>query len=130
MAIKTLDEMLATVKGAQNRRVAIAAGNDPHTIEAAEKAVRENVVDITLIGNRKKMEGIAVEKQIDLGLFDIVDEADEWKAGKKAVGMVRNKENFNRNHYELLKEADQDSFQQLIEQWTLDYAEQYSAADV
>lgn len=47
-----------------------------------------------------------------------------------AKGMVRNKENFTRNHYQRLKEADQDSFVRLIEQWTLDYAEQYAAADV
>ena len=45
-----------------------------------------------------------------------------------AKGTVRNKENFSRNHYQLLKEADLDSFQQLVEQWTLDYAEQYAAS--
>jgi hypothetical protein len=45
----------------------------------------------------------------------------------QAKGAVRNKENFSRNHYELLKEADLDSFQQLIEHWTLDYAEHYAA---
>lgn len=44
-----------------------------------------------------------------------------------AKGAVRNKENFSRNHYQLLKDADLDSFKQLIEQWTLDYAEQYAA---
>ncbi len=46
-----------------------------------------------------------------------------------AKGMVRNKENFSRNHYQLLKEADLDSFRQLIEQWTLDYAEQYAKSE-
>lgn len=92
MAIQTLDEMLATVKSARNRRVAVAAGNDPHTIEAAERAVKENVVDITMIGDRKKMEDISASKKIDLGLFDIVDEPDEWKAGKKAIAMVRSKD--------------------------------------
>lgn len=44
-----------------------------------------------------------------------------------AKGTVRNKENFSRNHYQLLKEADLDSFLQLVEQWTLDYAEHYAA---
>jgi len=44
-----------------------------------------------------------------------------------AKGAVRNKENFSRNHYQLLKEADLESFTQLIEQWTLDYAELYAA---
>jgi len=45
----------------------------------------------------------------------------------QAKGAVRNKENFSRNHYELLKEADLDSFRQMIEHWTLDYAEHYAA---
>ncbi len=45
-----------------------------------------------------------------------------------AKGAVRNKENFSRNHYELLKDADLDSFKQLIERWTLDYAEEFAAS--
>ena len=45
-----------------------------------------------------------------------------------AKGAVRNKENFNRNHYQLLKDADLDAFRNLIEQWTLDYAEHYAAS--
>ncbi|RIK83219.1 MAG: hypothetical protein DCC67_06195 [Planctomycetota bacterium] len=45
-----------------------------------------------------------------------------------AKGAVRNKENFSRNHYQLLKDADLDAFRSLIEQWTLDYAEQYAAS--
>jgi len=44
-----------------------------------------------------------------------------------AKGAVRNKENFSRNHYQLLKDVDIDSFKHLIEQWTLDYAEHYAA---
>lgn len=46
-----------------------------------------------------------------------------------AKGAVRNKENFSRNHYQLLKDVDIDTFRNLIEQWTLDYAEHYAAAD-
>ncbi|TES90912.1 MAG: phosphate butyryltransferase, partial [Candidatus Cloacimonadota bacterium] len=91
MPIKTLDEMVETVKSASNRRVVVACGNDPHTIEAAERAVKENIVDITMIGNLQKMKKIASEKKIDLGLFDTIDEPDDWKAGKKAVLMVRNR---------------------------------------
>ncbi len=92
MPIKTLDEMLATVKSSKNRRVAVACGHDPHTIEASFRAVKENVVDITLIGDKKRMEVIAGEKKIDLGVFDIIDEKGEWKAGKKAILMVRDRE--------------------------------------
>ena len=46
----------------------------------------------------------------------------------RAKGAIRNKENFTRHHYQLLKDADLDSFRQLVEQWTLDYAEGYAAA--
>jgi hypothetical protein len=44
-----------------------------------------------------------------------------------AKGTIGNKESFHRNHYQILKEADLDSFQELVELWTLDYAEQYAA---
>ena len=45
----------------------------------------------------------------------------------EARGTIRNKEVFTRSHYNSLKEADLDSFNQLIEQWVLEYAEQYAA---
>lgn len=44
-----------------------------------------------------------------------------------ARGAIRNKETFTRNHYQLLKDVDLDSFRQLIEHWVLEYAEQYAA---
>ena len=45
-----------------------------------------------------------------------------------AKGTIRNKENFSRSHYQLLKDVDMESFRELIELWTLDYAEQYAAS--
>lgn len=92
MGVKSLDEMLETVKKSKNRRVVVACGNDPHTIEASEKAVKENVVDVTLIGDKQRIEEVAEDKGVDLTLFDIVDEKDEWRAGKKAVLMVKDKD--------------------------------------
>ena len=44
-----------------------------------------------------------------------------------AKGTVRNKELFNRNHYQFLSQADVDSFNELIDLWSLEYAEQYAA---
>ena len=44
-----------------------------------------------------------------------------------AKGAVRNKDNFNRQHYKKLDDADLDDFRQLVERWVLDYAEQYAA---
>ena len=44
-----------------------------------------------------------------------------------AKGTICNKENFHRNHYQSLDEVDLDNFCELVEQWTLDFAEQYAA---
>jgi len=46
-------------------------------------------------------------------------------AGK---GTVRNKEIFNRNHFQLLSQVDKESFSELIDLWVLEYAEKYAAA--
>ena len=45
-----------------------------------------------------------------------------------AKGTVRNKEVLVRNHYQRLAEVDLQTFRELIEAWSLDYAELYSAA--
>jgi len=44
-----------------------------------------------------------------------------------AKGTVRNKEVFNRSHYQQLADVDVDSFSELIDLWVLEYAEQYAA---
>jgi len=44
-----------------------------------------------------------------------------------AKGTIRNKEVFNRTHYQFLAQYDAESFQELIDLWTLEYAEQYAA---
>ena len=45
-----------------------------------------------------------------------------------AKGAIRNKETFNRNHYQPIADFDEERFRELIEQWVLDYAEMYAAA--
>ena len=42
-------------------------------------------------------------------------------------GTVRNKEIFNRSHYQLLNEADPESFTEMSDLWVLEYAELYAA---
>ena len=44
-----------------------------------------------------------------------------------AKGTIRNKEFFNRNHYQRLAEADLTSFTEMIDLWVLEYAELYAA---
>lgn len=43
-----------------------------------------------------------------------------------AKATIRNKETFNRSHYQFVAEADMDSFQDLVDLWVLEFAEQFS----
>lgn len=45
-----------------------------------------------------------------------------------AKGTIRNKEVFNRKHFEKLSEVDLDTFRELIDLWVLEYAELYAAS--
>ena len=44
-----------------------------------------------------------------------------------AKGTVRNKEIYNRSQYQLLTQADLESFTELVDLWVLEYAELYAA---
>lgn len=44
-----------------------------------------------------------------------------------AKATIHNKEVFNRTHYQLLSEADLESFSEMIDLWALEYAEQYAS---
>ncbi|MCH2127646.1 MAG: hypothetical protein MK179_00820 [Pirellulaceae bacterium] len=44
-----------------------------------------------------------------------------------AKGTVRNREIYNRNHFEALDEADHDNFAELIDLWVLEYAEMFAS---
>ncbi len=44
-----------------------------------------------------------------------------------AKGTIRNKEVFDRRHFEMIHEVDAETFLNLIDVWVLEYAEQYAA---
>jgi phosphate butyryltransferase len=86
--IRTLDQLIASLKGAPPRRVAIAAGHDPHSLQAAARAASEGIARIILVGDRARIEALCAEFGIDPGAFTVVDEPDDYKAGVLARDMV------------------------------------------
>lgn len=87
--IRSLEQLVADLKGAPSRRVAVAAGHDENTIAAAARAAAEGIADVTLVGDRARIEALCGEFGLDAGVFTVVDEADEARAGAEAVRMVR-----------------------------------------
>lgn len=87
--IRSLEQLVADLKGAPSRRVAVAAGHDENTIAAAARAADEGIADVTLVGDQARIEALCGEFGLDAGVFTVVDVADELRAGAEAVRMVR-----------------------------------------
>ena len=87
--ITSLAQIVKHVKGRTPRRLAVACGEDPHTIEAVGRAVAEGLVQAVLTGNRSKIESVARDNKIDPASFEIVDEPDPGKALARAVARIK-----------------------------------------
>jgi len=88
--IRSLDQLVADLRDRPSRRVAVAAGHDPHTIGAAARAVAEGIAEVTLVGDASRIARLCQEMGLDAGGFTIVEEPDVVAAGRVAVSLVRN----------------------------------------
>ncbi len=87
--ITTLKQIVDKVKGAPTKRLAVACGEDPHTIEAVGRAVKEKLVHAVMTGDKNAIVKVAGENKIDAGLFEIIHEPDKPKALALAIDKVR-----------------------------------------
>jgi phosphotransacetylase len=90
--IRTLDQLVQDLKDQPSRRLAVAAGHDPNTIQAAARAAREDIAQVTLVGDAERIGELCREFELDPGVFTIVDEPDTVAAGARAVQLVRSGE--------------------------------------
>jgi phosphate butyryltransferase len=88
-AIRDLDQLVEDLKAKPSRHVAVAAGQDPQTIQAAARAVREEIARVTLVGDEARIRGLCKEFELDSAAFEIVNEVDMKAAGARALAMVR-----------------------------------------
>jgi phosphate butyryltransferase len=87
--ITKLDQIVEQVKGAPTKRLAVAVAEDPHTIEAVGRAVKEKLVKAVLTGDEKAIKKVAGEAKVDMALFDIIHEPDKGKALALAIDQIR-----------------------------------------
>jgi phosphate butyryltransferase len=87
--IRSLAQLVEGLKGGPPRRVAVAAGHDENTIEAAARAAGDGIAKVILVGDAVRIEALCKELELDMGVFTVIDERDEAKAGAKARDMVR-----------------------------------------
>ncbi len=87
--IRSLDELIAALRDAPSRRVAVAAGHDPNTIQAAARAAAEGVAEVTLVGDGARIDALCTELDLDRSGFEVVDEPEVLAAGETARDLVR-----------------------------------------
>ena len=87
--IRSLEQLVKGLKGQPSRRLAVAAGHDPNTIQAAARAASEDIAAVTLVGDQQRIEALCREFGLDAGVFTIIDQPDVARAGAEAVELVR-----------------------------------------
>ena len=88
-AIKSLDDLVERVKSLPKKKIAVAFGQDPYTIESLSRSVEEGLSDAVLIGDKSVIESVCAEKGIDSNIFEIRHNPDPISSCTDAVEMVR-----------------------------------------
>ena len=86
--IQHLTEIVEEARKRGKKRLAVAYGQDSHTLEAVYEAYKEGLVEPTLYGEKSVIEQVCAENDIDIKAFNIVDEASDVKCVQQAVAAV------------------------------------------
>lgn len=86
--IKNFDGLMNIAKQRGPKTISVACAQDADVLSAVSQAKEAGIANIILVGDKGKIEAIAVENKIDLGQFDIVDIKDTIEASRKAVELV------------------------------------------
>ena len=86
--ITKLSEIVEAARSRGRKRLAVAYGQDSHTIAAVYDAYCEGLVDATLYGDRETIEKVCAGLGIDSSVFTIVDEPNDAKCVALAVADV------------------------------------------
>lgn len=78
-------------KGANKKKLVLAAAHDANALEAVSKAYEAGIVDAILVGIKNRIEDIAAAKGINISAMRIIDTADEAEAAAVSVKLVREK---------------------------------------
>lgn len=86
--IKKLADIVVEARAKGRKKMAVAYGQDSHTLEAVYAAYKEGLVDPILYGEKAVIEQVCAEHGIDVSVFTIVDEKVDVKCVAQAVQAV------------------------------------------
>ncbi len=88
MGFKHLSEIVDEARVRGRKRLAVAYGQDAHTLEAVYAAYKEGLVEPTIYGDKNVIEEVCNAEGIDINVFKIVDESNDIKCVRLAVSSV------------------------------------------
>ena len=86
--ITHLQEIVEAARSGGRRRLAVAYGNDSHTLRAVYEAWKEGLVEPTVFGDKASIIKICADEGIEPGAFAIVDEKKDTRCVELAVSLV------------------------------------------
>ncbi len=86
--VQHLAELVTEAQKLGKKRLAVAYGQDSHTIEAVYEATKEGLVEATLFGELSKIEAVCNDMGIDINLFKVVEERSDVNCVRRAVASV------------------------------------------
>ncbi len=86
--IRHLSEIVEAARSGGKKRLAVAYGQDTHTIEAVYDAYQEGLVELTLYGDKAAIAEACAQLGIDMSIFNIVDEKSDVACVQLAVQAV------------------------------------------
>ncbi len=86
--IKKLADIVVEARAKGRKKMAVAYGQDSHTLEAVYAAYKEGLVEPILYGEKAVIEEVCKEHGIDVSVFTIVDEKSDVKCVAQAVKAV------------------------------------------
>lgn len=86
--ITKLAQIVEEARQRGRRRLAVAYGNDAHTLTAVYNAWQEGLVDPTVFGDKEQILGICRTEGMDITAFSVVDCKSDVKCVEQAVALV------------------------------------------
>ena len=85
---RNFDDLLLKLKVAEKKKLAVAVAQDEPVLEAVKAAKDRGIADAILVGDKAKIEEVAMKIDMDLTDFEIIHEEDVKKAALKAIQLV------------------------------------------
>jgi phosphate butyryltransferase len=90
--MKKLTDLYELVKQSKKKKLVLAVAQDEHSLGAVCTVVEQDIIEAILVGDEKKIRGIAEKLNLNLKGIKIIHEEQDSKSVKRAVKIVHDRE--------------------------------------